>query len=117
MSYLFIIIIFGCAESSLLCMGFCWLQRAGVTVCFSVPGSHCGGFSWICRHMGFSSCSTQARYCGSRALLFYGMCNLPGPGLEPMSPASTGRFSSTVPPGKSYLFFFFFLRFFDVDHF
>ena len=27
--------------------------------------------------------------------------NLPGPGLKPVSPALTGRFLTTVPPGKS----------------
>ena len=38
--------------------------------------------------------------CGSRAQLFCGMWDLPRPGLEPMSPALAGRFSTTVPPGK-----------------
>ena len=28
------------------------------------------------------------------------MGDLPGPGLEPVSPASAGRFSTTAPPGK-----------------
>ncbi|KAJ8798360.1 hypothetical protein J1605_001485 [Eschrichtius robustus] len=28
------------------------------------------------------------------------MWDLPGPGLEPVSPALAGRFSATVPPGK-----------------
>ena len=28
------------------------------------------------------------------------MWDLPGPGLEPVSPASAGRFSTTAPPGK-----------------
>ena len=38
--------------------------------------------------------------CGSRAQLLRGMWNLPRPGLEPVSPALAGRFSTTVPPGK-----------------
>ena len=38
--------------------------------------------------------------CGSRAQLFRGMWDLPRPGLEPVSPALTGRFSTTAPPGK-----------------
>ena len=38
--------------------------------------------------------------CGSRAQLLRGMCDLPGPGLEPVSPALAGRFSTTVPPRK-----------------
>ena len=29
------------------------------------------------------------------------MWDLPGPGLEPMSPALAGRFLTTAPPGKS----------------
>ena len=35
------------------------------------------------------------------------MWNLPGPGLEPVSPALTGRFSSTAPLGKSPHYYFF----------
>ena len=38
--------------------------------------------------------------CGSRAQPLRGMWDLPRPGLEPMSPALAGRFSTTAPPGK-----------------
>ena len=38
--------------------------------------------------------------CGSRDQLLRGMWDLPRPGLEPVSPALAGRFSTTVPPGK-----------------
>ena len=38
--------------------------------------------------------------CGSRAQLLRGMWDPPRPGLEPVSPASAGRFSTTAPPGK-----------------
>ena len=38
--------------------------------------------------------------CGSWAQLLRGMWDLPRPGLEPVSPALAGRFSTTVPPGK-----------------
>ena len=38
--------------------------------------------------------------CGSRAQLLLGMWDLPRPGLEPVSPALAGRFSTTAPPGK-----------------
>ena len=41
--------------------------------------------------------------CGSRAQLLRGMWDLPRPGLEPMSPALAGRFSTTAPPGKPHL--------------
>ena len=43
--------------------------------------------------------------CGSRAQLLRGMWDLPGPGLEPMSPAPAGRLSTTAPPGKPLEFF------------
>ena len=39
--------------------------------------------------------------CGSRAQLLRGLWDLPRPGLEPVSPALAGRFSTTAPPGKS----------------
>ena len=38
--------------------------------------------------------------CGSRAQLRRGMWDLPRPGLESVSPALAGRFSTTAPPGK-----------------
>ena len=38
--------------------------------------------------------------CASRAQLLRGMWDLPRPGLEPVSPALAGRFSTTAPPGK-----------------
>ena len=40
--------------------------------------------------------------CGSQAQLFCGMWDLPRPGLEPVSPALAGRFSTTAPPGKPW---------------
>ena len=30
------------------------------------------------------------------------MWDLPGPGIEPVYPASAGRFLTTAPPGKSH---------------
>ena len=38
--------------------------------------------------------------CGSRAQLLRGTWDLPRPGLDPVSPALAGRFSTTAPPGK-----------------
>ena len=38
--------------------------------------------------------------CGSRAQLLRGMWDLPRPGLEPVSTALAGRFSTAAPPGK-----------------
>ena len=40
--------------------------------------------------------------CGSRAQSLRGTWGLPRPGLEPVSPASAGRLSTTAPPGKPY---------------
>ena len=52
-----------------------------------------------------SSCGSRAlehrlSSCDSRAQLLRGMWDLPRPGLEPVSPALAGRFSTTAPPGK-----------------
>ena len=38
--------------------------------------------------------------CGSRAQLLRGTWDTPRPGLESISPALAGRFSTTAPPGK-----------------
>ena len=43
---------------------------------------------------------------GSRAQPLRGMWDLPGPGHEPVSPASAGGLSTTVPPGKPSTFLF-----------
>ena len=40
--------------------------------------------------------------CGSRAQSLRGMWDLPGPGLEPVSPALAGGFSTAAPPGKPH---------------
>ena len=49
------------------------------------------------RHSGFSSCSMQAL---EQGLLPLGMCDLPGPGMDPVSPALQGRLLTTGLPGK-----------------
>ena len=41
--------------------------------------------------------------CGPWAQLLRGMWDLPRLGLEPVSPALAGRFSTTAPPGKPYI--------------
>ena len=55
---------------------------------------------------GLSSCGLQAlehrlSSCGAQALLLRSMWDLPGPGLEPVSPALASGFLTTAPPGKS----------------
>ena len=42
--------------------------------------------------------------CRSRAQSLHSMWDLPRPGLEPVSPALAGRFSTTAPPGKPWFF-------------
>ena len=49
------------------------------------------------RRAGFSSCGSRAlecrlSSCGARAYLLRGMWDLPGPGLEPVSPVLAGGF-------------------------
>ena len=58
------------------------------------------------RRVGFSNCGSHApehrlsNHC-TRAQLLHSMCDPPGPGIEPMSPALAGGFPTTAPPGKS----------------
>ena len=49
--------------------------------------------------------------CGSQAQLLRGVWDLPRPGLEPVSPALAGRFSTTAPPGKPNIVNVFAIRF------
>ena len=53
--------------------------------------------------------------CGSRAQLLRGMWDLPRPGLEPVSSALAGRFSTTAPPGKPNILLL--KKFFDCNGF
>ena len=58
------------------------------------------------RQGDFSSCGSRAlehrlSTRGTWTLLLRGMWDLPGPGLEPMSPALAGGFLTTAPAGKS----------------
>ena len=84
----------------------------------------CAGFSlqWLLllwstgfRRTGFSSCGSQAlehrlSSCDAQASLLCSMWYLPRPGLEPMSPALAGRFSTTAPPGKPLVYRFLKMR-------
>ena len=99
-----------------LCWVFVAVRRLSLVV---ASGGYsllwCAGFSvqWRLllrstgsRHEGFSSCGSWALErrlgsCGTRAQLLRGMQDLPGPELEPMSPALAGGFLTTAPSGKS----------------
>ena len=103
--FLIYLFIFGCAGSSLLRTGFLQLQRAGATLRCGARASHCGGFS-CCRARALGMrvsviVAHRLSSCGAWAQLLRGMWDLPGPGLEPVSPALAGRFLTTVPRGKS----------------
>ena len=89
--------------SPLRCVGFSlqWL------LLLRSMGSRCVGFSSC--GTGFSSCGSWAlerrlSSCGARAQLLCGMWDLPGLGLEPVSPALAVRFLTTVPQGKPLIF-------------
>ena len=88
--------IFGCVGSTFLCEGFLQLQQAGATLHRGARASYCRGLS-VAEHRLQTRRLTN---CGSRAQLLRGMWDLPRPGLEPVSPALAGRFSTTAPPGK-----------------
>ena len=94
--YLFMCV-FGCAGSSLsdVCFLYFWLVEA--TLRCSARASHCSGFS--CGRA--RALERMLSSCGTRAYLPRGMWDLPGPGIEPVSPALAGGFLTTGPPGKS----------------
>ena len=98
----------------------CWVFVAAprlslVAVSGGCSSLGCVGFSlqWLLllrstgsRHAGFSSCGSRAlehrlSSCGAWAYLLCGMWDLPGPGIEPVSPAVAGGFLTTEPTGKS----------------
>ena len=113
--FFFFFFFFGCIGSSSLCAGFSCGKRG--LLFFAVHGllvavaSRCGAqalgaWASVVVARGLSSCGSQAlehrlRSCGARAQLLRSMWDLPGPGLEPMSPALAGEFLTTVPSGKS----------------
>ena len=58
------------------------------------------------RGTGFSGCGPWAlehglRICDTWASVISDMWNLPGSGIEPVSPAAAGGFSPTAPQGSS----------------
>ena len=88
-------------HSSLQCVGFSFVVASLVAEC----GLQAHGLQQLW-HVGFSSCGLRAlghrlSSCGAQAQLLRGMWDLPGPGLEPVSPALAGGFLTTVSPGKS----------------
>ena len=64
----------------------------------------CGGFSRGAQAPGARASGAvvcRRRNHGTQVQLLPGMCDLPGSGIKPMSPALAGEFLSIVPPKKS----------------
>ena len=96
------------------CMGLSLVAVSGgyslAVKLLSVVTSYCA--AQAVGHAGFNSCDTWAQYCNSRLLsigsivgehklkLLRGTWNLPGSGVEPVTPAFAGRSFTTEPPGK-----------------
>ena len=87
--------------------GLCWVfvSVRGLSLVAASGGhssSRCAGLFTIAASLAgehrFQTCRLSS--CGSRAQLLRGMWDTPRPGLEPVSPALAGRFSTTAPPGK-----------------
>ena len=98
--YLFI---YGCVGSSFLCQGFlCCGKRGPLFI------AACGPLTIAASLVAEHRLQTRRlSNCGSRAQLLHGMWDLPRPGLEPVSSALAGRFSTTAPPGKPHKFVFY----------
>ena len=95
---------------------FLQLWRAGATLRCGVWASHCGGFSCcgaralgaqasVVAACGLSGCGSRVLEhrltgCDTRAQLLRSMWDLPGLGLEHVSPELAGEFSTTTPPGE-----------------
>ena len=90
----------------------CWVfvSVRGLSLVVASGGhssSRCAGLS-LSRPLLLAEHRLQMRRlsnCGSWAQLLRGMWDPPTPGLEPMSPALAGRFSTTAPPGKPQVVF------------
>ena len=66
------------------------------------PLGHAGFSNY---NMGFSSCGSQTpehrlKSYDTQAYLLQGIWDLPGPGIEPVSPVLAGGFFTTETPGK-----------------
>ena len=63
----------------------------------------CGSLAIAASRCGAQVPDAQAQQLWLTGQLLRGMWDLPRPGLEPVSPALAGRFSTTAPPGKPFL--------------
>ena len=86
-----------CGERELLLVAVHGLLTA---VASPIAEHRLGTWASVVVALGLSSC-------GARAKLLRGMWDLPGPGLELVSSALAGGFSTTAPLGKSHNLFFY----------
>ena len=96
-----------CGEQGLL---FIAVRRLLIALASRCRARALGAQASVVVALGLSSCGSWAlerrlSSCGTWAQLFHGMWDLPGPGLEPMSPPLAGGFLTTAPPGKSHTYF------------
>ena len=103
--YLFIyLFIYCCVGSSFLCEGFLSSCGKWGPLFIAVRGPLTIAASLVAEHR------LQMRRlsnCGSRAQLLRRMWDLPRPGIEPVSSALAGRFSTTAPPGKPLMLIYY----------
>ena len=102
--YFFYFFIFGCVGSSVRARAFSSCGKQGPLfvavrglLFIAVHGPFTIAAPPVAGHR-LQTCRLSS--CGSRAQLLRGMWDPPRPGLEPVSPALAGRFSTTAPPGK-----------------
>ena len=91
------------------CFFSLWVGCVFVAACglslVAAGGSYSSCGAWTSHCCDFSCCGAGAlelslSSCGPPAQLPRSMWDLPGPGIEPLSPALAGRFLSAGPPGK-----------------
>ena len=97
-----------CGEWGLLFVAVCGLLIAVASRCRAWA---LGTQASVVVARGLSSCGLRAlehrlSSCGAQAQFLHGMWDIPGPGIESMSPALAGRFLTTAPPGKSLILLF-----------
>ena len=90
-----------CGKWGLLFVAVCGLLIAVACLCCGARAL--GVWASVVVALGLSSCGSQALQCrlsscGTQTQLLRGLWDLPGPGIEPMSPALAGGFLTTAPP-------------------
>ena len=93
--FYFIFLIFGCVGSSFRARPFSSCGKRGPLFIAVRPP-----FTLAAPPIAHRLQMRRLSSCGAQAQLLRGMWDLPRPGLEPVSPALAGRFSTTAPPGK-----------------